>query len=66
MQHDFNMRYQTGDCIGSEFLTRRDVPVSGVSLVLQAGHSHRIRPGLLLGVLFPLVGNPTSESRSDK
>jgi hypothetical protein len=44
MQHDFTMRDQSGDCIGSEFLKRGAVPVSAVSLVLQAGHSHRIHP----------------------
>jgi hypothetical protein len=44
MQHDFTMKDQSGDCIGSEFLTRGAVPVSEVSLVLQAGHAHHIYP----------------------
>jgi len=38
------MSDQALDCIGSEFLTREDSSVSDVSQVLQAGHSHRLRP----------------------
>jgi hypothetical protein len=47
MQHDFTIKDQSGDCIGSEFLTRGAVPVSEVSLVLQAGHFHHIHPSLM-------------------
>jgi len=35
-------------------LKRRDVPVSEVSSVLQAGHSHRIRPRLDDNMFAPL------------
>jgi len=42
MRQDFTMKDQSGDCIGSEFLTRGAVPVSEVSLVSKAGHSHHI------------------------
>jgi len=47
MQHEFIMKDHSGDCIGSELLTRGAVPVSEVSLVLQAGHSHHIYPSLM-------------------
>jgi hypothetical protein len=33
------MKDQFPDCMGSEFLSREDISVSEVSLVLQAGHS---------------------------
>ena len=46
MQHDFTVRTEISDCIGSEVLIRGDFPVSEVSLVLQAGHSHCLNPAL--------------------
>jgi len=54
MQHDFTMKDQSGDCIGSAFLIRGAVPVSEVSLVLQAGHSHHIYPSWMTPYLQAL------------
>jgi hypothetical protein len=52
MQHDVTKRTQTGDYIGSEVLTRGDIPFPEVASVLQAGHSHRIHPSLAITYLL--------------
>jgi len=42
------MKDQFPDCMGSEFLSREDISVSEVSLVLQAGHSQRLSPASVI------------------